>query len=240
MTRQPLLSVVIPASNQAEILPLTLLEVDKYLSDESYPAEILVIDYGSQDYTPRIVESLQKAIKKLRLIQDTATERNEAIKQGMLLSRGRYRLLFEPDHSFPINNLAKILPLLKAKEVVIGRREPVKDELMFARWRRKIMSALLRFICGSEISDLQSTFQAWSAEAAEDIFNIIPPGQAISFVSLVLAERRGYHCLGAPVLSRSRANRQARFSDLQLLLKALTIRLRLFGRGLPSHSSHYD
>jgi Glycosyl transferase family 2 len=48
------LSIVIPAYNEAQRLGNTLLVIHAYLQRQPYPAEIIVVDDGSQDATVSI------------------------------------------------------------------------------------------------------------------------------------------------------------------------------------------
>ena len=56
------LSVIIPAYNEEKRLPKTLEEIVKYLNNQSYESEIIVVDSGSKDRTREIVKEKQKEI----------------------------------------------------------------------------------------------------------------------------------------------------------------------------------
>ena len=53
---KPFLSVIIPTFNAAEELPITLIDVDKHLSNQEYSYEILVADDGSTDIATGVVQ----------------------------------------------------------------------------------------------------------------------------------------------------------------------------------------
>ena len=64
------LSVVIPAYNEEKRISKTLLEIDKYLSKQSYSYEIIVVSDGSKDNTGGVVRELMPRIKNLELIDN--------------------------------------------------------------------------------------------------------------------------------------------------------------------------
>ena len=53
---KPYLSVIVPAYNEANRLPLCLIDIDKHLSEQEYSYEIIVVNDGSKDATAEITE----------------------------------------------------------------------------------------------------------------------------------------------------------------------------------------
>jgi len=67
---KPFLSIIIPAYNEAERIPKTLLDIDKYLSQVEFSYEIIVVNDGSKDKTAEVVTNLQKVVRNLSLINN--------------------------------------------------------------------------------------------------------------------------------------------------------------------------
>ena len=91
---QPYLSIIVPAYNEAERIPATLIDMDKRLSGVDYSYEILVVNDGSKDATASVVKNMAKMVKNLKLIdlKDNAGK-GGAVRQGMLLLQERYASL---------------------------------------------------------------------------------------------------------------------------------------------------
>src|SRR4051812_5657856 len=121
---QPFLSVVIPAYNEAERLPQTLLKVDGYLSRAGYAYEIIVADDGSKDATPDIVTRMAKTVKHLRLVRfEQNRGKGAVVRDGMIAAEGKYRLFMDADNSTAIDHFEKMMPYFsEGYEVVIGSR----------------------------------------------------------------------------------------------------------------------
>jgi len=65
-----LLSVVIPARNEAEALPSTVEHLRLELRLNHIPHEIVVVDDGSTDRTWPVLQEIQKRIPEVRPVQD--------------------------------------------------------------------------------------------------------------------------------------------------------------------------
>src|SRR3989338_6919376 len=110
------LSIIIPAYNEAERIPLTLVDMYKRLSQVKYSYEILVINDGSTDNTAEIVRKMAPAIKNLKLIDNRINQgKGGVVKQGMLLAKGEYRLFTDADNSTSIDHFEKMIPFLSDK-----------------------------------------------------------------------------------------------------------------------------
>ena len=64
-----MLSIVIPAYNEADRLPRTLRETLAWLRSSDTAHEIIVVDDGSEDQTAAIVTTMAQSAQSLRLIR---------------------------------------------------------------------------------------------------------------------------------------------------------------------------
>ena len=166
---QPYLSIIIPAYNEAERLPQTLLDMDKRLSHVDYSYEILVVNDGSTDNTSAIVKNMAKMVKNLKLIdlKDNGGK-GGTVRQGMLLATGKIRLFTDADNSTSIDQFEKMMPLFKeGYQVVIGSRAVKGAKLDPAEpWYRQIPgkagNLLIQVVIGLwGIWDTQCGFKAF-------------------------------------------------------------------------------
>ncbi len=170
-----ILSVILPAKNEAERLPLALVDIDKRLSEIGFPSEIVVVSCGSTDKTSEIVKKLAEAIKNLKLV--TAEEDKGygfALRQGMLLSSGQFRLAAEVANLIPVDQFNQMKSHLEnGADLVIGERSGVSNisDSISRKILRRISNFLLRKFFFKELKDPSSSFIAFKAEAAEKIFN---------------------------------------------------------------------
>ncbi|KAL0027389.1 hypothetical protein WJX79_007641 [Trebouxia sp. C0005] len=111
------LSVVIPAYNEEDRLPVTLEDLTGYLShrrdtkDANFTYEIIIVDDGSRDNTSGIAfDYVRKysfeAVRVIRLSRNMG--KGGAVKAGMMIARGRQLLMADADGATRISDLAKL------------------------------------------------------------------------------------------------------------------------------------
>jgi len=230
---QPFLSIIIPAYNEAERLPLTLVDIDKKLSKAEYSYEILVVNDGSKDKTAEAVRGMQKGIKNLKLIDNEANKgKGGVVRQGMLLSRGQYRLFTDADNSTSIDHFNNMLPYFKeGYDVVICSRTAKSSKLEPAEpFYRQIfgkgINLLVQALLLPGMWDTQCGFKAFTAEAAEKIFQAARiPGWSFDVEILSLAKRVGCKIKEIPVHWVNESHSRVKFSSgLQFLRDLVKIR----------------
>lgn len=171
------LTLVIPAYNEERRLPQTLESVNKYLQQQSYSYEVIVVDDGSTDRTSQIVKNFQKNQPRFGLI---VLHRNRgkgcAVRTGILQSRGRFVIFTDADLSMPIKEVEKLLPLLEqGYDIVIGSRKHAGSRIIVpqSRMRRfmgRIYHGLNRWLGIKDVQDIPCGFKGFRREAAKHIF----------------------------------------------------------------------
>ena len=171
----PLLSVVIPAYNEAANLRAgSLRRVVEYLAAQPYPAEMLVVDDGSQDETAALVETFVRAHPAARLIRGPHRGKAHAVATGILAADGALVLFSDMDQATPIDQAARLLPWFeRGFDVVIGSRGTLRRNAPL--WRRFMSHSqivLRNVILGfSGITDTQCGFKAFRREAGRAILD---------------------------------------------------------------------
>jgi glycosyltransferase involved in cell wall biosynthesis len=126
MEKQIYLSVIIPAYNEEKRLPITIREIQEYLSSQSYDSEILVVSDGSTDKTVEVAEKMaSEEIDNLRVIGFKENYgKGYGVKAGMLEAKGQYRLFTDADNSTSVDQVGKMLPWFeKGYDIVVGSRD---------------------------------------------------------------------------------------------------------------------
>ncbi|MGD1003196.1 MAG: dolichyl-phosphate beta-glucosyltransferase [Minisyncoccia bacterium] len=237
---QPYLSIIIPAYNEAERIPQTLVDMDKRLSGVDYSYEILVVNDGSKDNTAAVVKNMAKMVKNLKLVDlKENVGKGGAVKQGMLLAAGKVRLFTDADNSTSIDQFEKMIPLFKdGYGVVIGSRALKSAQLdppepFYRQVIGKTLNFLVQLFLLPGIWDTQCGFKAYTDEAAEKIFTISKTvGWGFDVETLALAKRLGFRIKEIPVHWVNDTRSRVKFSGgLQFLAETCTIRWRLWRDG---------
>lgn len=234
---QPYLSIIIPAYNEAERIPKTLIDMDKRLSHADYSYEIMVVSDGSTDGTAEVVKGMAKMVKNLKVVDlKENTGKGGTVRQGMLLSAGKIRLFTDADNSTSIDQFEKMMPLFKeGYEIVIGSRAIKGAKLdppepLYRQAAGKGLNLIVQALLLPGIWDTQCGFKAFTKEAAEKVFKLSRvPGWGFDVEILSLAKHMGYKIKEVPVHWVDDARSHVKFSaGLQFLRDVATIRWRLW------------
>lgn len=201
----PFLSIIIPAYNEERRLPHTLEQIFAFLDQQTYTAEVLIVENGSSDHTYEIAQEFAAQRKRLSLFREEILGKGNAVKRGMLEAKGEYRFLCDADLSMPIEEVSKFLPpVLGDMEIAIGSREipgAVRyNEPHYRHLTGRVFNGLINLLVLPDLEDTQCGFKCFRADVAEDIF----PYQTLNGWSfdvevLYIAHRRGYRFHEVPI-----------------------------------------
>jgi len=211
-----LLSVVVPAYNEAQRLPDSLRQILAYLDIQPYRSELIVADDGSLDATAALVEQLAAAHPSLRLLRLDHRGKGFAVRAGALAARGEYVLLCDADLAVPIEDWERLRRVLEnGFDVAIGSREGLGARRLGEPWYRHLMGRIFnmidRAVAVGGIQDTQCGFKALRQSVAVDLFERVRiygadaprvQGAAVTAYDvelLFLARRRGYRIAEVPV-----------------------------------------
>lgn len=205
---KPFLSVIIPAYNEAKRLPLTLVDVDRYLSEAEYSYEIIVVNDGSRDATAEIVERFTHVIPNLRLIDNHENRgKGYVVRQGMLAAKGNWRLFMDADNSTTVDQFNNMIPYFsEGYDVIIGSRTIRGAKLnppqpLYKRILGKAGNLFIQMVAVRGIWDTQCGFKCFSDGAAQKIFPLMKIDRwGFDVEALMLARQVGYKIKEIPVV----------------------------------------
>ncbi len=230
---KPYLSVIVPAYNEANRLPLCLIDIDKHLSEQEYSYEIIVVNDGSKDATAEIIERFKPLINELKLINLPQNQgKGAAVRQGMLAARGNWRVFMDADNSTSIVEFNKMLPYLnEGYEIVIGSRAVKGAKLnppqsIIKQLAGKLGNLFIQFLLLRGIWDTQCGFKCFSEEAARRIFSLGKINRwGFDVEILTLAKMLGYKIKEMPIYwVNDRRSHVSLKSYFQVLWEAIKVR----------------
>ena len=168
----PELSIIIPAFNEERRLPKTLEHICQYLRRHHDTGdEVLLDDDGSNDDTAKVVDASKNGFPQLRLLSNGQNRgKGFSVRHGMLKARGEFALFTDADLSTPIEELEKLLAVLRdGYDVAIGSRAVDRKliEVHQSAFREQagiIFNGFVRYVTGLPFQDTQCGFKAFRSE----------------------------------------------------------------------------
>jgi dolichyl-phosphate beta-glucosyltransferase len=237
------LSVVIPAYNESLRLAGPLAETVAYLSRRQHPHEIIVVDDGSRDATPLLVETFAAQHPATRLVRLAGNHgKGYAVRAGVLESRGDLVLFADADGATPIWELERLEAALSSPADVVIASRPLATTgsgcIVHARRHRTILGNLFNSMVQRlglhGIRDTQCGFKLFRGRVAHDLFRMATvAGYGFDLEILYLAQRRGYRIVEVPVNWSDQPGSKVRvFRDGFLMLRDLLAVRRREAAGL--------
>jgi dolichyl-phosphate beta-glucosyltransferase len=202
-----LLSIVLPAFNEARRLPASLARCAEFLHERGTPAEIIVADDGSTDDTRRVVgaaaQELGSGHLAVRYLPLRHRGKGAAVRAGMLAALGDPIVFLDADLSIPVDVVDDLLAALRdGADIAIASRYVPGSTVRRPLVRRAMSNAyrwLVRALVPTGLEDTQCGGKAYTAEAARALFSRQRIGGfAFDAEVLYAARRQGYRVTEVP------------------------------------------
>jgi dolichyl-phosphate beta-glucosyltransferase len=170
-------SIVIPAYNEGHRIKATLDKVLAHIEQQHWNAEVIVVDDGSRDDTPTIVQQYVQQHARVRMLQNVGNRgKGYSVRNGMLHARGHLRLFSDADLSSPIQESVKLFAALAAgADVAVGSRWlwselQTERQPFYRQMLGRVFNCYLRLVLGLKFKDTQCGFKAFTSDAAQVLF----------------------------------------------------------------------
>jgi glycosyltransferase involved in cell wall biosynthesis len=166
----PLLSIVIPAYNEVESLPVLAGEIRAVCEREGISYEAIVIDDGSKDGTFACVETLSAADPRIKGIQFRRNcGKAAALSEGFAHSRGRYVITMDADLQDNPAEIPAIIKLLEdGADLVSGWKKKRYDP-----WHKtapsKLFNAVTGMAAGLKLHDFNCGLKGYKSEVVKSL-----------------------------------------------------------------------
>jgi dolichyl-phosphate beta-glucosyltransferase len=218
------LSILIPAYNEAAAIQNGKLQlVMDWLTTQSFPGEVIVIDDGSQDATASNARAAG-----CRVLTIPHGGKAAAIVAGIRAAQGEIMLFTDMDQATPISETPRLLErLVLAPGVAIGSRGLARQGAPLGRYLLSWSQVLARSVLiGLRLTDTQCGFKAFSRVVALQVLEhlqvyhptrlaavhgpSVTSGFDVEF--LFVAQRLGYPVYEVPVTWNYQRTRRVRLA----------------------------
>ena len=207
-TLGPYLSVVIPAYNEADRIGASLESVFRYLANQPWKSEaILVSDGGNDDTLDKSTRVAARFSTPLRVLENARTRgKTFTVKRDMLAAHGQCVLFSDADLSTPIESVERLIDALDEQHhvAIASRWLPTSDVRVPQRVARRLGSRLfnlmVRAVAVPGVQDSQCGFKCFRRDVARQVFALQRlDGFSFDVEVLLSARRLGYRIAEIPV-----------------------------------------
>jgi dolichyl-phosphate beta-glucosyltransferase len=230
------LSLVIPAYNEAGRIGNTITHVCRYLDQQPYQWEVIVVIDGGPATAASEARTAAASRPNVRVLENASNRgKGYSVRRGFSEATGDRLAFIDADLSLPIEGLAGMMARFDAgADVVIASRTAPGARIEGAPPAgRDVMSRLFNIavqtVALPGITDTQCGFKGFTSRAARAIFSAAQSDRfGFDVEALVLARKHGFTIDELPALCRYHGGSSvSRLSDgLRMIADILTIRIR--------------
>jgi dolichol-phosphate mannosyltransferase len=170
------LSVVVPVFDEAEVLPMFRERLQPVLDAIGEPYEVLVVDDGSADATPVLLQRMQREWPAVRVVRLRANSGHQAaLSAGLARARGDWVVSIDADLQDPPEVIATMLQAARSQgvDVVYGVRTDRSTDSAFKRATASAFYRLMGRAAGTSAPSHAGDFRLMS-RATVDAVNVLP------------------------------------------------------------------
>ncbi len=231
------LSLILPAHNEQDNLERVVGHCVEVLDRVLPDWEIVVVDDGSRDETPRIADRLAETDPRIRVVHHPCNlGYGSAWRSGFAAARGEFLMCMDSDGQFDIEDITRLLPYVNRYDIVAGyrmeRRDPVHRKVNTA-----IFALAVRLLFHVPLRDLDCAFKIFRARLIHSL-PLTETGALINLEIFTLARQRGASYIEVGVNHYPRLAGEPTGAKLSVILRAmvrfLILRVRLWRYSLCS------
>ena len=168
-TERPYLSLVIPAYNEQENVEALLDRVSAALAQTGRPFEVVIVDDGSSDDTPRLLREAMGRLPWLRVLRlQKNSGQSAAFDAGFKAARGEVIATIDADLQNDPEEIPRLLPMLDGYDMVTGWRRDRQDT-KFRKVQTRMANRIRNWISNETIQDSASSLKLYKRHCLEGI-----------------------------------------------------------------------
>jgi len=163
VVKQPFISIVLPAYNEAAILSKSIAIIDEYIHkfDDQYLWEIILVNDGSKDDTGKIADDLAIQYPTLKVIHHIVNlNLGNALKTGFNNAKGDYIVTLDLDLSYSVDHIEKLLNTIihTQADLVLASPYMKGGKVTAVPFSRKLMSKWVNWLMSLSSQEKYHTF----------------------------------------------------------------------------------
>ncbi|QQG52541.1 MAG: glycosyltransferase family 2 protein [Candidatus Falkowbacteria bacterium] len=162
------LSIIVPIYNEAKLIPTSLPEIFELAAEK----EVIVVDDGSSDKSPEILQELKTRYDFRLLTQAPNQGKGAAVKKALENISGDYFVICDADLEYKPQEILFLwsqIPSLPKNTVIYGSRFKNHHPFSFHYFVNRFLTLLTNILFGSRLTDMETCFKLVPAAALKQI-----------------------------------------------------------------------
>lgn len=192
-----MVSVIIPAYNEAQAIGDTLRELSEKLSICGFEYEVLVINDGSSDDTESIVRKMEN--EHIRCISHRVNRGyGSAIVTGVKNARGGLIIWYDADGQHRPEDLIRVVNKMKEENLdyCIGVRSSTSYQVKNRVFGKLILKKIVNLLAREPMQDFNSGMRAFKREVLLKYVTLLPKRFGASTISSFIMQEAGNYAGG--------------------------------------------
>lgn len=212
MVARSTVSLVLPVFDGAAFIERSMREALGWMDLDGARDELLVVDDGSRDATPRVLQRFSEADARVRVLTNPVNRgKGYSVRRGLSAARGDLRVFTDADLTYTMSSVEAIVQALRSgAEVAVGCRVHERSRYVvapsFFRYiytrhnAGRIFNALVRATVVPHLRDTQAGIKGFSARVVDELFpRLVKDRFSFDVELLYLAQREGCRIEEVPV-----------------------------------------
>lgn len=223
--QQPVISVVIPAYNEAKTIGNVLSDTTSTLERMGMPYEVFVVDDGSVDGTREIATRYKATV----LFNGRNHGKGYTLRKGFRHAHGDIIVAIDSDGTHKPEEIPRLIaPLFNGVDIVAGSRflgDLNGSTTRLNKLGNFLFNTTIMMFTGKRVTDSQSGFRAFKREALEEL-DLTATGYEIETEMTVKGLKNGFVYHEQPIGCKKRKDSASKLrilSDGMRILKTILI-----------------
>lgn len=214
------LSLVLPAHNEADNIEIVVRRALAILPRYTTDFEIVVVNDGSRDRTPAIIDRLAGEDVRIRPVHHPRNRGyGGALNSGFKASTKEFVMFMDADRQFDIADIRLLTPFVPLFDIVAGFRMERSDPI-HRRVNAEIFNIAVRILFGVHLRDLDCAFKVFRGELLRSL-ELTSSGALINAEIQAKLRRQGATLVQIGVPHHRRVAGQATGGSARVILKAM-------------------
>lgn len=221
------ISLVLPMFNEKDYIDKAISKALSVLESIALDFEIIIVDDASNDGSEKKANLLSAGDRRIKVVHHIKNRKlGGALKSGFSQAAKEIIIYTDMDMPFDFSLLGEFVRLIDGSDIINGYRNDYRESFK-RRLYSKVYNALIRFLFGLKVRDVNFAMKIFKREAL-DALKLNSEGSFINAEALIKAQYAGYRIREVAVEYSPRNWGRSRLSSPAVIIKIICEMLRFY------------